>query len=225
MDFDWQIFFWRLMNHYHASLSRLDIAMDDMEGILDLGLMESKMKSGEIISCWRQGRPMANFDLVTGEPKGKTLYFGSRTSEMMRRFYDKKEREREEYEELGKELPEHWIRCELEMKGERANTFAMLYYASIDEKDFGTIFCEMWDNFITAMGKLRLSAAKTQRKVEDAYLWVKKSVAPTLSILFKAAGGDVDFFMDLVKDGAKRVSKKHIIMLEEWENKTNQVMA
>ena len=116
-DFKWKDFFYMLINWFGAKITRMDIALDDTEGIINLDLLEHKMKNGEAISRWRQGRPMVNYDLSTGEARGKTLYFGSRSSDMMCRFYDKREQVKEHYEEQGKELPGHWLRCEIEMKG------------------------------------------------------------------------------------------------------------
>lgn len=242
-DFNWKDFLYMLMNWFNTKITRLDIAIDDMEGIIDLELLEEKMKSGEIIARWRFGRPVADYKLATGEAQGKTLYFGNRKSDMMCRFYDKKEQMRERYEEEGKELPAHWVRCEIEMHADRANNFAMIYYHYVDEKGFGTLFaevlnsymrvvdrgtdsnrsrwenCEMWNRFILVVEKLKLTCSKQIKKLEDSYMWLKKSVSPTIFMLFKASGGDLDFLMELVKEGAKRISKKHHMMMAEYENR------
>lgn len=242
-DFDWVEFFKTLMETYKAKLTRLDVAVDDTEGIIDLELLEEKIKSGEIVSRWKYRRPVCNYKLSTGEVMGKTLYFGNRGSEIMCRFYNKREQEKKKFELEGKELPEHWVRCELEMRAEKANTFARLYYMTHKERTLGMLFhevlsnymrvtdkgtdtnrsrwnmCEMWERFNTALINMRLSLHKQMKKLEDSYVWVKKSVAPTLFTLFKASGGDLDFFMELVKEGGKRISKKHFMMLEEYENR------
>jgi phage replication initiation protein len=242
-NFNWSEFLYMLVNWYNVKLTRLDIAVDEMEGIIDLEYLEQKMKNGEVVSRWKQGEPRQKHKLINGEGMGKTLYFGNRPSDILCRFYDKRKQMQDKYEAQGLELPTHWIRCELEMRGERAANFPVEYYNTVKEKGFGTLFfevlnnymrvtdkgndtnrsrwknCEMWDRFIEAVSKLKLTLRKAMTKIEDSYIWVKKSVAPTLHMLFKASGGDLDTILELIKDGGKRLSKKHIMMLQEYENR------
>ena len=41
-----------------ASVSRLDIAIDDKQGLLNLALIEDKLAAGEVTTRWRKFRPM-----------------------------------------------------------------------------------------------------------------------------------------------------------------------
>lgn len=69
--------------------TRLDLAIDDFEGLLDLDTIEHKVKEAEIISCFRKGRRLQDFNLSKKDNLGKTLYFGSPQSRIRIRIYDK----------------------------------------------------------------------------------------------------------------------------------------
>ena len=241
--FNWNDFLYLLLNWFNARITRMDAAIDDKEGVLDLQLLEEKMRKAEVVSKWKYGHPMGRIKLATGGIEGHTLYFGEFKSDIFCRFYDKREKEKEKYKKQGKELPEHWIRCELEMHKEIAHNFATQYAGLGNRKPLGQLFieilnnymrvtdkadginryewenCEMWDAFIHTTEKLALTTKPMEKKVEDLYTWVKQSVSPSLFVLFKAAYGDMDFFHELVKEGSHRLSKKHIQMLVEYENR------
>ncbi len=185
----------------------------------------------------------AEYNILSGEPEGLTLYFGNRQSDILCRFYDKKAQEKERYQKNNMELPGHWVRCELQLKDDRAQNFVTIYSDTKNRKDIGVYVCEilnnyihvtdkdsdtnrsrwknceMWDRFLNTSEKLTLTTKPIEKKVEDVYVWVKQSVSPSLFVLFKAAFGDMDFFQELVKEGSHRLSKKHIQMLAEYENR------
>lgn len=241
--FDWKEFFYMLINWFNAKVTRIDIALDETEGILDLDVMEQKMKNGEVISRWKSCRPVAQYNILTGESEGLTLYFGHKQSDIMCRFYDKKAQEKERYIGNGMELPDHWVRCELQLKDDRAQNFVTIYSDTNSQKDIGVYVCEilnnyihvtdkdsdtnrsrwknceMWDRFLNTSEKLTLTTKPMEKRVEDLYAWVKQSVSPSLFVLFKAAYGDIDFFHELIKEGSHRLSKKHMLMLAEYENR------
>lgn len=239
--FKWSDFLYLLINWFNAKLTRLDVAVDEMEGILNLKTIEEKIRMGHIVSRWRSGRPIPNYDLSSGETDGHTIYFGKRESEILCRFYDKRAEQKERYEAIGEELPEHWIRCELEMHGERATMFASIYSNPDINKTIGELFagtlnnymriteggtdknkirwknCEMWDKFISTTERLQLTIKKPEQKIQDLYIWLKKSVSASLYLIYMAAKQNIEAIMDLIKEGAKRINKKHIAMLETFE--------
>ncbi len=106
------------------NLSRLDIAYDDFEGYLDLCTILREMTfNGYNISTGKlnQGNFVSRFSDYEVElgSKGLSCYFGSKSSDVRIRIYDKKaERNRNDLD--------HWVRCEIQLRGSNALGFAKL---------------------------------------------------------------------------------------------------
>jgi len=69
--------------------SRIDIAIDDFDGIFTLEEIEQKVQNGEIISYFRRGRILKEYNLGLEDNLGQTIYFGSPQSRIRIRMYDK----------------------------------------------------------------------------------------------------------------------------------------
>ena len=101
--------------------SRLDIALDDYEGLLDMRVIESHLEAGRLVSCWRSWKPEESaraIDPTKREKVGKTLYIGSKKSDRYVRFYDKLAERKARGAEVGG--LRHWVRFELQSRGDRA---------------------------------------------------------------------------------------------------------
>lgn len=94
------------------NITRLDVAYDDHSGMLDID---------EIIQDTRKKEYVSKSDYwgITESSKGQTVQFGSPQSDVLIRIYDKA---RERCCPIG----EHWIRCELQLRRERAIAFTQL---------------------------------------------------------------------------------------------------
>lgn len=93
-------------------ITRLDVAYDDHTGTLDIN---------EIIQDTRKKEYVSRTDYweIVESSKGQTVQFGSPRSDILIRIYDKA-RERNCPE------GEHWIRCEVQLRRERAIAFTRL---------------------------------------------------------------------------------------------------
>lgn len=105
-----------------ANITRLDVAYDDLSGILDLyGYFVPEVQKENFVSrCNRAGVHWDNLD-------GSTVYHGSeRQSNVYIRIYDKL---REQVNVRKNEVDEnikHWVRCELQLRKECALGFIKL---------------------------------------------------------------------------------------------------
>lgn len=72
-----------------GQFSRIDIAIDDFDGIFTLEQIEQKVKNAELVSCFRKGRVLEEYNLSKKDKLGKTIYFGSPQSRIRIRMYDK----------------------------------------------------------------------------------------------------------------------------------------
>lgn len=109
-------------------MKRLDLAINDRAGILDIPKLKEKYKAGECVSYFRMQKDYSGTEKCGSDlPKntGETLYLGSTSSELYMCAYQKNY---EQYVKNGTEIEDTEIknRFEIRMKNERA------YYAVVD---------------------------------------------------------------------------------------------
>lgn len=92
-------------------ITRLDVAFDDLEHLLDIETVCRDARKAEYVSKFRTGA--ATYGL--GDDTGKSVLLGSRSSEALVRIYDKAA-------ERGFN-DRHWIQVELQLRRERAAAF------------------------------------------------------------------------------------------------------
>lgn len=92
-------------------ITRLDVAFDDLEGLLDIEAVCGDARKAEYVSKFRTGAAIYGL----GDDTGKSVLLGSRSSEALVRIYDKAA-------ERGFD-DRHWIRVELQLRRERAAAF------------------------------------------------------------------------------------------------------
>jgi phage replication initiation protein len=73
----------------NGQFSRIDLAIDDFDGMFTLEQIEKKVKNSELISYFRKGRILIEYNLSDKDNLGKTIYFGSPQSRIRIRMYDK----------------------------------------------------------------------------------------------------------------------------------------
>lgn len=210
-----------------ASFTRVDVALDEREGLLDLEKLRSMVESAQVVSRYKGARPDWGYSLSTGECTGRTLYFGSKKSDTQMRIYDKR---------LEQHLPADaapWVRCELQARDERADKLAAVLAGSdtlavvagvvgglVDFKDRGAAkqrerweTCAAWASFLEGVSKIRLSVSPVVKTVEDAYKWLCKQAASSLAMVLEAAGGDMEPIWAMIASGKSRYTAKHRSML------------
>ncbi|MFR4137790.1 MAG: replication initiation factor domain-containing protein, partial [Anaerobutyricum hallii] len=111
-----------------GKMKRLDLAINDKAGILDIPKLKEKYKAGECISYFRMQKDYSGTEKCGSDlPKntGETLYLGSTSSELYMCAYQKNY---EQYVKNSIEVEDTEIknRFEIRMKNERA------YYAVVD---------------------------------------------------------------------------------------------
>ena len=123
----WEDLF-RTITENHMNITRLDVAYDDHTGMLDLD---------EIIQDTRRKEYVSKSDYweIVESSKGQTVQFGSPQSDVLIRIYDKAR-------ERNCPAGEHWIRCELQLRRERAIAFTKLGLS------IGQSFCGVVINYL-----------------------------------------------------------------------------
>lgn len=198
-------------------LKRVDLAINDCIGILDIPMMTEKTRKKECITLFRSFKSYESGEFTTFRDQyksemGNTLYLGSLKSEIYFCIYEK---DYEQYVKAGVSMEESKVknRFEIRLKNERAEravedllktrdagktVFAIInrYICFIDPKK-GKEKGErkinpVWKSFIRyEERKIRLTTKPEPYSIEKTYKWLNKQVMPSLKMaeeLDKARG-------------------------------------
>ncbi|MFB5374635.1 MobT family relaxase [Enterococcus faecalis] len=219
-------------------MKRLDLAINDRTGILDIRELTKKCQNEECISLFRSFKSYGSGELVRKQEKegmGETLYIGSVKSEVYFCVYKK---DYEQLMKLGTPLEEAEIknRFEIRLKNERA-LFAvrdLIRYRNVERTAFSIInrylrFAEkdekkrrsQWqtnERWAWFIGKnrqeLRLTTEPEPYTLERTIRWIGRQVAPTLKmaqILDKI--NDTTIIKDIIKRA--ELSKRHKKIIDQ----------
>lgn len=109
-------------------LTRIDIAFDDMDNVLDINRIFIDTMNENFVSR------MSKFSYIGGSD-GKSVTFGSQSSNVLVRIYDKATERGYSPEDVP-----HWVRCELKLKNDNAVGFAWnLQFDGIQQLYFSTL--------------------------------------------------------------------------------------
>ena len=123
----WQALFAKILAE-HMNITRLDVACDDHSGMLDMDEMIQDARRKEYVS-------KSDYWEILESSKGQTMQFGSPQSDTLIRIYDKAR-------ERNCAVGEHWIRCELQLRRDRAIAFTKLGLS------IGQSFCGVVINYL-----------------------------------------------------------------------------
>lgn len=208
-----------------ASITRIDIANDDKTGIIPLAAVEQAiMDDLETVSTHFRTYKI-DMSGKRGQGIGKTFYFGHRSSEAMVRIYDKAQ-------EQG--VNSHWVRVEMEFKGDKARQVAAMIEEGRTEELAGVLrglldfkvpnpaqkersrwrTVEWWADFLDNAKKVRFEVVKqVEKTIDEVRQWLFKQVAPSLAVLVEYAGGNFGDLLDMVDSGRYRLKPHHRMML------------
>ena len=125
---DWESLFELIKSGHNEkcmNISRLDIAYDDHEGVLDLTNISDDTEAGRYIAKTR------NYEVIHGN-KGRSVTHGSKSSGVYIRIYDKAK-------ERGHTDGRHWVRLELQLRDRNALGFIQNDTA-IGKKFLGVVY-------------------------------------------------------------------------------------
>ncbi|NTJ54130.1 XRE family transcriptional regulator [Enterococcus faecium] len=219
-------------------MKRLDLAINDRAGLLNIPYLTKKCQNEECISLFRTFKSYRSGELLKADEKdgmGNTLYIGSLKSEVYFCLYEK---DYEQYIKLG--IPfdqtETKNRFEIRLKNERAyhaimdlmkgrsiesTTFSIITrYMRIADKVQGKRrtnwpLNEKWGRFVGRNRKeIQLTSEPKPYTIERTYNWLGRQVAPTLKMtieLDRIRG--TSFISDMVLNA--ELSERHKKILEQ----------
>lgn len=175
------------------NLTRVDIALDTDFDILSKLLFSINNKL--MISKSRSIRCISQ--MVDGQMTPQTLYFGSRSSDIMIRVYDKAQ-------EQGQ--PEPWYRIEAVLKKDRIYNFVpylqkdklqaykSLLYTYIRPLEVLKLNksrsppAQYWLDFLGAVDKISLFTQPEPPTIEGKFNWLEKQCSHTMAVVAQAFG-------------------------------------
>jgi len=238
IGWSWYDFFQHCLDHFSVRIKRLDLAVDDRDGILCIPDLKRKCRIGEWESSWMKsysgyesGQRLRNEEQDKRETMGETLYLGSLSSEIYFCCYQK---DYEQYKKQGIPIENASVknRFEIRLKNDRAckamedlafrrevdsTIFDIVnrYTTFVDYVDGEQVINPRWQKFMgDGRSELRLTVQPEPYTVERTRKWFQKQVAPSLNLLL--ALDDVEdskFVSDTL--GCASLSEKHVRILKQ----------
>ena len=230
-------------------MKRLDLAINDRAGILDIPDLTAKCNCEECVSLFRSFKSYASGELVKHNEQdkagmGHTLYIGSLKSEVYFCCYEKNY---EQYAKLGIPLEEAPIknRFEIRLKDERAyyavrellthydaeqTAFSIInhYIRFVDrEPEKRKTDWKLNDRWAWFIGKdrppIKLTTDPEPYTLERTLGWISRQVAPTLKMLKKIDAGNSTSYLKEIEDNAK-LTKKHLQIIRQQTVDTEELI-
>lgn len=237
--FDWLIFFSHIIDSLQGKFTRIDMAIDEFEGYLDVQKIFEKCLKGEVRSRFKSWRPDGNWDM-NGSTNGITIYFGSVNSRMNVIFYEKNKQLNIDY---------HWSRMEVRYKKQRAQALVkeLLYnHSEIDgtKKDVAVIVAahvrhylkfvdqtsdsnkarwpesQFWKDFMAGVPSLRLAEALPDRTITRIRSWFDHQVSKSFALMFYAYQDteyEAEWLREILNEGRKKLKESDKIIIDEFK--------
>ncbi len=216
-------------------LTRLDVAYDDFEGILDLPLISREAIEYNYVS--RLKKCSINEDFAKRTVVGLTVSHGSMSSNVYIRMYDKR------LEQKVQELLKHWVRVEIQLRHENAMGFIMLktpieksYFdvlnqylryivPSSDSNIWRACTAPYWLNFIqSAESRSIFRKPKNDYRIDNLVSYVEKQLSGAIDTYISIVG--VENFLrniNLSRKG-KPLNPKYRTLKEQSEANGNALL-
>ena len=222
-------------------MKRLDLAINDRAGILDIPELTEKCNREECISVFRSFKSYASGELIRKQEQdkagmGHTLYIGSLKSEV---YFCCDEKNYEQYAKLGIPVSEALIknRFEIRLKNERAyyavrdllthydaerTAFSIInrYLRFVDiEEDKRREDWKLNDRWAWFIGKgrepLKLTTQPEPYTLSRTLNWIARQVAPTLKMLKRIDAGNNTEYLKNIEQHAKLTEKHEQIIKQQ----------
>jgi Putative phage replication protein RstA len=232
---------------YDAIFKRIDLAINDKVGFLDIAKLANKCHRGECISVFRSFRDYKSSDLTTNMEKqgmGATLYIGSLKSEVYFCVYEK---DYEQYIKYGIDVSEAEIknRFELRLKNDRAERAIhdFVTYNDLENTIYAIINRYMrfvdrikgvpredwpinkdWAYFMGDLEKkLRLTIKPEPYTIEKTFRWLDNQVLSSYKMVERVEEINGTDYLKQAYENAV-LSKKHLTIIENATISTNEAV-
>lgn len=214
-------------NSGQMNLTRLDVAYDDFEGLLDIDVLVQDVLARNYVA------PSDKF-MVQLSSEGTSITVGSQKSEFYIRIYDKAR-------ERGYTDGTHWVRLEMQMRRDRAKKFAFLP-GDIGAKFFGVLnnyvrfvtpnennsrkscweTAPYWSAFLQSMERISIyEKPGTEYNEYQLENFVFKQAGNSVYTYIKCFGEE-EFFKKLYSRGTV-LNPKHEMLISKYNGDKNDI--
>ncbi len=230
-------------------MKRLDLAINDMTGILDIPELTEKCGREECISVFRSFKSYRSGELVRSHEQdkygmGNTLYIGSLKSEVYFCVYEK---EYEQYVRHGVPMEDTRIRnrFEIRLKNERAyhavrdlltwydaertafgiiNRYIRFVDREVDKRRSQWKINERWACFIgSGRERLKLTTKPEPYTLARTLNWISRQVAPTWKVLQQIDSVNGTTYLKEILDHTK-LTERHKKLIAQQTASTEEVI-
>lgn len=210
--FDWIQFFLDLEVRFRPKYTRVDIAIDDNK-YLDMKKIIWYLERGYVSTRFKSYK-LLNEKKINGEELGKTVYLGSRKSDIYMRIYDKN---------IESDGFINAVRLEIVFKDENANNFirslwsienfnslefitnkVLNYYVrfirpnnEVKKNKSRVENAEWWSEFLITLEKMSLGKSKERVTLARIINWMEKQCASSMKLICETKGKE--YLLDMVK--------------------------
>ena len=156
------------------NITRLDVAFDDFERVLDIKQISEDVKKKNYVSRFRS----VGIDWSRKEDiEASTVYFGSEKSDLMYRMYDKKAEQKIIDDSM------HWVRFEMQCRNTHSETFVELI---CQDFDISEVFFNVLNNQLRFV--VPSEADSNKRRWATSPYWENFLQYKGIQSLYKAPG-------------------------------------
>ena len=220
-----------ILTHEDVSFTRIDLALDIKDDSIKFDKLLKYLNKNQIVTRFKKYKYVVEKQIEEDGQYtiGETIYFGSRSSNIFIRIYDKAKQ--------MKQNEDSWIRIEIVYKDEHANALAL--YIAQGEKNLGELFSRTLNNYIRFVEKsndsnkrrwktadfwariledserLKLSFKGTEVDPKKTADWFKTKVAPSIAFLNLYWGGDMQIVESVITGAEEKMPEKYKKILRE----------
>ena len=132
----------KINDNINIRCSRLDVAYDDFNHLIDLNAIQEDIKNGLCVSRFKKGNIISSFDICNSIVRDTTINFGKQNSNTWITIYDKLA------EQKSKDIMpdvDFWVRCELKMRHSNADRFIQLLS---EDKPIDELYFLVLNNYV-----------------------------------------------------------------------------
>lgn len=219
-----------MLTHEDISFTRIDLALDIKDNSIEFNQLLTYLNNNHIVTRFKKYKYIVEKEINEEGQQvlGESIYFGSRSSNIFIRTYDKAKQ---------MQVEGSWIRIEIVYKDEHANALAL--YIAQGKKNLGELFsktlnnyirfveksndsnkrrwktAEFWARILEDSGRLKLSFKGAEVDPKKTADWFKTKVAPSLAFLNLYWGGDMQIVENIITGAEEKMPEKYKKILRE----------
>jgi len=202
-----------------GTFARIDLALDDRSGVVDMSVIEFAVESQCDVSRFTQYEFRKPISARTRESVGHSVYFGKASSSRQVVFYDK----RLERIAKGEDDTGPWVRCEVRWKKRAANLLAsalsdrglsaggdiirgVIDFRNDDHSEIEKrSVCQWWEQWTESFSIVRTGIKKVVKTVYDKASWLDKQVKKSMGQVASILG--IRVLGEIIEDGIRATSQ------------------